>query len=550
MAIKGPIESMENGRGPNPIPEEELAIRHHIGLLGLDWTPACIRKGIPSNMPLCFRGGYGIGIPADPGSDETFDWITQENKEGVNFVVSSCAYPYRRDVLGLIEEDPCDLLVVHLWIDGEVIGKDQVLEINERQFRGYGTVLRDGNHFWIVVAIPKLSIADWRTRYLPRLHAFLLGLSKKWNIVHGDNLVLEIDTQSTWPWMAMPLAGTSDHFYDPPRKVKFIQRGSSYQWDWILSEVMKTPASFNQTGMTAGLPFADYMIRSKPLMASDQSFTAESFRNYILQEDRHRFRFCHDEPGRANRGFLELVIFLRLNFHALPDTIMEILRTDWGNSCDARSPFGSYESCVERMIVKVDHYIRRLIIAMDIAKDRMGRPFSCPMPSSLLMAEDIGQPFSSIRDSLASQYGPQIHFAQDDVYAIQPLRGERQIIFIPFPDSKRKSFFLTIPCRILANYDRAIQERGVLLVPATIAENLISELNMVSESGYAVIYFWFYANRYFLIPVPQMSPGSTPRQIDEAFSWARTKHPEIFRLHKKHALNRTRNPAMGNQWRT
>lgn len=220
---------------------------------------------------------------------------------------------------------------------------------------------------------------------------------------------------------------------------------------------------------------------------------------------------------------------------------------DWRNSYDARAPFGSYESCVERTIVKVDHYLRRLMISMNITKDRMGRHFSCPMFSSLLTAEDKGRPFASIRDSLAMKFGTQIHFAQDDIYAIQPQRGERQVVFLPSLDSKRKSYFHTIPCKMLVNYDRSIQERGVLLVPAMIAENLISELNVISESGYAVIYFWFYANRYLLIPIPPMPPRSVPRQIDEAFSWARARRPEIFKLHKKHALNRTRNPGLGMQ---
>jgi hypothetical protein len=536
---------MDNGWVPNPISEEELAMKRHIDLLGLDWTAACIRMGSTGRMPLSLQGGCGIGTPMEPGSDDSLEWIIRENQEGRDFIISPCLYPYPREFIGTGEPPSHDYLEVHIWIDGDVIGKDQVLEINEVQFRGSGHILRDGNHFWIWVVLPKIVSIERITKYPAKLHAYLLGLSKKWNIVHNDNLMLEIDTHSRWPWMAMPLAGTLDHFYNPPRRVKFIHRGSCHPWEWILSEVMKNPASIYQTETTSGMPLSQYMARYKSSMVSENSFSKISFQNYLSQRDRHRFRFFDKRPDRGAKGSLELVIFLRLNFHASTDVIREILWTGRSISGYGGHFIGSFQSHVDRLILTADRYIDRLMSVMNMEKDRMGRSFHRPSQSSIMMAEDKCPAFAAISDSLALKFGPLIHFAKDDIYVIRPMRGERQTVFLPSVDSKRKSFFVTIPCSVMANYDRSIQEKGVLLIPSQIAEGLISDLNLLPENGFALVYFWFYANKYSVISVPKTFQGSTSEQVDGAFSWARINYPDIFRHRRRHKLNRRMNQKRG-----
>jgi hypothetical protein len=121
------------------------------------------------------------------------------------------------------------------------------------------------------------------------------------------------------------------------------------------------------------------------------------------------------------------------------------------------------------------------------------------------------------------------------------MRGERQTVFLPSVDSKRKSFFVTIPCSVMANYDRSIQEKGVLLIHSQIAEGLISDLNLLPENGFALVYFWFYANKYSVISVPKTFQGSTSEQVEGTFSWARINYPDIFRHRRRHKLNRRMN---------
>jgi hypothetical protein len=178
--------------------------------------------------------------------------------------------------------------------------------------------------------------------------------------------------------------------------------------------------------------------------------------------------------------------------------------------------------------------------ALYLKDDGMTRLFPVPKPALVFSAGKEVPSLDEIGESLVSRFGPEIHFAQNDIYIVRTQRGPRDSLYLSTPWSKRKSYFATIPCSFLSNIDGTVNGRGVLLVPSEIADSLINDINGLPVEGLFVIYFWFYAKRYTIIPVPMHLATR-----DEIISWLKTDHPEILKQDRIHSKDRTRKMIIG-----
>jgi hypothetical protein len=481
--------------------------------------------------------------------DEALAYAKQLNAEGYNVYLGIPGLKNREHFLQELR-----FIIIYIDVNYEIIDKLQALkrveEINSTEFNDSADILDDGEGFWLLMKIPFQHFDD-ETQYrkfINKFRNYLVNLGIKWNITIKDRFSFEVDIRVSSPDFTMAAAGMVNHNLIHPYRVKWIRNSDLISEMRVISDINEMKIPLVEMKTTNCIFTEDTIIKYGSLIRINPDFGVESFVNYIgRKKNKHKkilgpIAFGNDSSSPDYDW--ELIKFLRGNFKAGPGVIQHIVLINKNvNEMAKRLSDKELWFHILGLILKADKFVSTMRTDKPFDRQIKGDdkisnirsilpgPFRLPLPGEIIK-------------NLVLKYSPEIHFAQRGIYLLRFLNAVPEDLYLKHPTTNRVSHYLGFLCYFIFQADKPVQNKGRLLIPHRIADKFSKDLQQLKTGSIIAIYFWHYAMKYTITSIPDGLIGNVELSLHEILSWLFENKTEIFKLWKKHGLDRDRK---GNQ---